>query len=149
MTLIDARRPEWADKEFNPSGLAEWLGLDPHFPGLVAWDVFDAVLTPGDVILMMCWRDPEDAPGRSGKKPRYRTVHGIAAFASSATTECSTAAKPRSITQTQSSGPTDSAFAPAWNALVLPRLLENQARRRVKLPHYFSLKKPLIRAGLL
>ena len=32
-------------------------GLVPRAPGLVAWDVFDAVLTPGDVILLMSWRD--------------------------------------------------------------------------------------------
>ena len=25
--------------------------------GLVTWDVFDAVLTPGDVILLLSWRD--------------------------------------------------------------------------------------------
>ena len=29
----------------------------PGAPGLVAWDVFEAVLTPGDVILMVSWRD--------------------------------------------------------------------------------------------
>jgi hypothetical protein len=29
----------------------------PDAPGLVGWDIFDAVLTPGDVILLMSWRD--------------------------------------------------------------------------------------------
>jgi len=33
------------------------LGLDVSAAGLVRWDVFDAVLTPGDVILMLSWRD--------------------------------------------------------------------------------------------
>jgi hypothetical protein len=28
---------------------------------LVGWDVFDAVLSPGDVILLMSWRDKEAA----------------------------------------------------------------------------------------
>jgi hypothetical protein len=27
----------------------------------MGWDVFDAVLTPGDVILMMVWKSKEDA----------------------------------------------------------------------------------------
>jgi hypothetical protein len=30
---------------------------------LLAWDVFDAVLTPGDLILMMSWRDRAAAEG--------------------------------------------------------------------------------------
>jgi hypothetical protein len=30
-------------------------------PGLVAWDVFDAVRTPGDVILLLSWRSQVDA----------------------------------------------------------------------------------------
>jgi hypothetical protein len=28
---------------------------------MVAWDVFDAVLTPGDLILLMSWRTSGDA----------------------------------------------------------------------------------------
>ena len=30
-------------------------------PGLVAWDVFDAVLTPGDIILQASWKDKDYA----------------------------------------------------------------------------------------
>ncbi len=33
------------------------LGLREDAPGLVAWDVFDAVLTPGDTMLLLSWRD--------------------------------------------------------------------------------------------
>jgi hypothetical protein len=36
---------------------ARALGLAPEAPGLVAWDVFDALLAPGNCILMMAWRD--------------------------------------------------------------------------------------------
>ncbi len=57
ITLIDARRPpEWA-KEVSPDDVAKWLGLVPGAQGLVAWDVFDAVLTPGELILLASWRD--------------------------------------------------------------------------------------------
>jgi heme-degrading monooxygenase HmoA len=57
LTLIDAKRPaDWVEKAC-PKAVAEWLGLVPDAAGLVAWDVFDAVLTPGEVILMLSWRD--------------------------------------------------------------------------------------------
>jgi heme-degrading monooxygenase HmoA len=57
ITLIDAKRPpDWV-KQASPDEVAKWLGLAPDAPGLVAWDVFDAVLTPGDVILLVSWRD--------------------------------------------------------------------------------------------
>jgi heme-degrading monooxygenase HmoA len=57
LTLIDAKRPaDWLEKA-GPKAVAEWLGLVPDAAGLVAWDVFDAVLTPGEVILMLSWRD--------------------------------------------------------------------------------------------
>jgi heme-degrading monooxygenase HmoA len=57
ITLIDARRPpEWVEQT-GPDGIAEGLGFPAHASGLVEWDVFDAVLTPGDVILLVSWRD--------------------------------------------------------------------------------------------
>jgi heme-degrading monooxygenase HmoA len=57
ITLIDARRlPEWVERS-RPGDVAKWLGFAPAFDGLVAWDVFDAVLTPGEVILLVSWRD--------------------------------------------------------------------------------------------
>ncbi|GHO88516.1 hypothetical protein KSZ_65220 [Dictyobacter formicarum] len=57
VTLIDAKRPpEWV-KEASPEDVAQWLGLAPHASGFVSWDVFDAVLTPGDIVLLVCWRD--------------------------------------------------------------------------------------------
>ena len=57
LSLVSARRPEgWA--ELRAAGAcAAFLGLDARADGLVAWDVFDAVLTPGDLILLLTWRD--------------------------------------------------------------------------------------------
>ena len=47
VTLIDARRPaDWA-KTFTATDASAYLGLDREAEGLVGWDVFDAVLTPG------------------------------------------------------------------------------------------------------
>lgn len=56
-TLIDAKRPaEWIE-ETSPENIAGSLGRATSAPGLITWDVFDAVLTPGDVILLLSWRD--------------------------------------------------------------------------------------------
>jgi len=54
VTLIDARRPgDGADAEAT----ARWLGLEPQAQGLFSWDVFEAVLTPGDQMLLLSWKD--------------------------------------------------------------------------------------------
>jgi heme-degrading monooxygenase HmoA len=61
VTLIDARRPPEFVTAAGADGAAEWLGLRPQAAGLVMWDVFDAVLTPGDLILLMVWRGKDHA----------------------------------------------------------------------------------------
>jgi heme-degrading monooxygenase HmoA len=67
VTLIDAKRPpEWV-KAAKPDEVAGWLSLVPDASGLVAWDVFDAVLTPGDIILLVSWRDRAAAEAFEGK----------------------------------------------------------------------------------
>jgi heme-degrading monooxygenase HmoA len=61
VVLIDAERPlGWAEKA-DPEDVAKWLGLAVKASGLVSWDVFDAVLAPGDVILLTSWRDENAA----------------------------------------------------------------------------------------
>lgn len=47
--------------EGSPEMRAARLGLRDDTPGLVAWDVFDAVLTPGDTMLLLSWRDDDAA----------------------------------------------------------------------------------------
>lgn len=67
VTLIDGKQPaEWV-KHTSPDDVAMWLGLAPDASGIVAWDVFEAVLTPGDIILLMSWRDEAVAAGFEGK----------------------------------------------------------------------------------
>jgi heme-degrading monooxygenase HmoA len=58
VTLVDAKR---AVKDPAPEQIAGSLGLQADAAGLVAWDVFEAVLTPGDVILLMTSRDRKAA----------------------------------------------------------------------------------------
>ncbi|HEX6567449.1 MAG TPA: antibiotic biosynthesis monooxygenase [Chthoniobacterales bacterium] len=61
VTLINGRRPtEWV-KAAGPNGVARWLGLNASAKGLIEWDVFDAVLAPGDVILLMSWKNQKAA----------------------------------------------------------------------------------------
>ena len=56
--LIDGKQPPAAGAPRAASDqVARGLGLTPAAPGLVTWDVFDAVLTPGDAILLTSWRD--------------------------------------------------------------------------------------------
>jgi heme-degrading monooxygenase HmoA len=57
ISLIDAKRPPQWLEQTAPDDVAKWLGFAPGAPGLVAWDVFDAVLNPGDIILLNSWRD--------------------------------------------------------------------------------------------
>jgi heme-degrading monooxygenase HmoA len=57
VTLASARRAAASIAAASPRDVAAGLGLAPDAAGLVAWDVFDAVLTPGDVVLLATWRD--------------------------------------------------------------------------------------------
>ncbi|MFL6755313.1 MAG: antibiotic biosynthesis monooxygenase family protein [Sphingomicrobium sp.] len=56
LTLIDARRPTEWNETSNPADCSQFLGLDPYADGLLDWDVLEAVLTPGDLILVQSWR---------------------------------------------------------------------------------------------
>jgi heme-degrading monooxygenase HmoA len=56
VVLIDAKRPSDWKETTNPADCAEWLGLWP-LHGFLDWDLFDAVLTPGDIILMATFKD--------------------------------------------------------------------------------------------
>jgi len=61
ITLIDAKRPaQWAETS-NAVACSDYLGINRYADGMVSWDVFDAVLTPGDLILLMSWRTRGDA----------------------------------------------------------------------------------------
>lgn len=56
VVLIDAKRPSNWKETTNTADCAEWLGLLP-FHGFLDWDLYDAVLTPGDIILMATFKD--------------------------------------------------------------------------------------------
>jgi len=57
VTLLDAKRaPDWV-RQAGADAVAKSLGLDAAVSGLVAWDAFDALMTPGDVIAVATWDD--------------------------------------------------------------------------------------------
>ena len=61
VTLLDAKRaPAWV-REAGALQVAISMGLDTNATGLLAWDAFDALMEPGDVIVAAIWRDQADA----------------------------------------------------------------------------------------
>jgi heme-degrading monooxygenase HmoA len=69
VTLITMSRPlEEADMSSLPD-CAGWLGLDPWSEGSTSWDIFEAVLTPGDLVLLVSWRDAAAAQAYEDMHP--------------------------------------------------------------------------------
>jgi heme-degrading monooxygenase HmoA len=62
ITLIDAKQvPEWVASQ-NAHEIALYLGFDLNSYGdCVSWDVFEAVFSPGDIILLCSWNDQASA----------------------------------------------------------------------------------------
>jgi heme-degrading monooxygenase HmoA len=71
VTLVDATRPPDSSEAGapGPDAAAAWLGLHRDAEGLVGWDVFDAVLTPGDRVLLLSWRTPAAAAAFEQRAP--------------------------------------------------------------------------------
>jgi heme-degrading monooxygenase HmoA len=61
VTFIDVKRPADLNEKATAAETAARLGLHKNAAGLVGWDVYDAVLTPGDLILMIAWQTKADA----------------------------------------------------------------------------------------
>ena len=65
LTLLDAKAPassrDFSDAKqsatkLSPQESAHYLGLPMQAEGMLAWDVFDAVLAPGDLLLLISWK---------------------------------------------------------------------------------------------
>jgi heme-degrading monooxygenase HmoA len=88
ISLVDAKWPTLGAAWSTPADCANYLGLDLSVTGLVSWDVFDAVLTPGDLILFVVWRTNEDAEAfestlnlpQGGRLRRVRVVRDYGMF---------------------------------------------------------------------
>lgn len=79
VTFVDAKRPATLGEAVPAGETAAYLGVDQNAPGLVGWDVYDAVLTPGDLIVMMAWKTNAEAETfmKAIKLPEGRRMRGI------------------------------------------------------------------------
>jgi hypothetical protein len=67
VTLHDGKfSPEWVKQALSEE-VAKALGIDTNAPGLVSWDVFDHLITSGDVIAVVTWRDHAAAEAFLGR----------------------------------------------------------------------------------
>ena len=84
--MITAQRPAERAATCQPKEVAAFLGLPPGMDGLVEWDVFDAVLAPGDLILLTTWRDGASASAfqaalpEGGRRRQVRVVRDYGMF---------------------------------------------------------------------
>jgi heme-degrading monooxygenase HmoA len=62
LTLIDAKQaPEWVAAN-NPQEMALHLGFDLYSYGdCISWDIFDSLSSPGEIILVVTWKDARSA----------------------------------------------------------------------------------------
>jgi heme-degrading monooxygenase HmoA len=89
VSLIEMTRPASLPEDAPSNAVAAHLGLPAQVEGLVGWDVFEAILTPGDLLLLLAWRDPttaeageRDAPVPSAaRRRRVRIVRDYGMFA--------------------------------------------------------------------
>lgn len=56
LLLVESKRPQEVSEAATTADLAAGLGY-VQCEGLVAWDIFEGVLTPGDLVLIMSFRD--------------------------------------------------------------------------------------------
>jgi len=80
LSIVEMRRPPELPEDSSPEDLARHLGLPQHAHGLVEWDVFDAILSPGDLLLLMAWRDVATADAGERAAPagaRHRRVRVV------------------------------------------------------------------------
>jgi heme-degrading monooxygenase HmoA len=61
ITLINAARPSGWRETNDPDDLAKQLDLGRWATTSGSWDLFDAVLTPGELILLISWKDDSAA----------------------------------------------------------------------------------------
>ena len=88
IALIEAKWPETSGGAADVGGVSRYLQFDAKAVGLVGWDIFDAVLTPGDLILLTSWKtkDSADAFARSatlapgGRLRQVRVVRDYGMF---------------------------------------------------------------------
>lgn len=86
VSIVELPRPVGLADDASPEAVGRALGLQETAPGLVAWDVFDAILTPGNLLLLLGWRDAaaadqgECAVPADARQRRVRVVRDYGMF---------------------------------------------------------------------
>ena len=67
VTLIDVPYTPKGVGSDNPQELALYLGFDLYSYGdCISWDIFEALSTPGEIILTVTWKDAQSATDHAG-----------------------------------------------------------------------------------
>lgn len=89
VTLIDAKQTqEWVSMN-NPQEIAIYLGFDLNSYGdCISWDIFDSLSNPGEIILVVTWRDEQSATAHAATQivpddARVRVVRIVRDYAES------------------------------------------------------------------
>ena len=79
ISIIEAKRPPGLPDGAPAEEIASRLGLSKVVDGLVEWDVFDAILNSGDLLLLLSWCDAAaaEAGERGGTIPDGARVRRI------------------------------------------------------------------------
>jgi heme-degrading monooxygenase HmoA len=83
LSIIEMRPPPALVEDATPEAIGRVLGLPAGASGLVDWDVFEAILTPGDWLLLLAWRDEgaaEEAVPEGARHRRVRVVRDYGMF---------------------------------------------------------------------
>lgn len=83
VSLIEIQRPADFSSAASAEEIARRLGWREDAAGLVDWDILDAILTPGAMLLLLCWRDAANAtdtapPGARRRQVRVVRTYGMA-----------------------------------------------------------------------
>ncbi len=69
LSIIEMQRPTDLSEKAQSEVFADRFGLHKGTEGLIEWDVFEAILAPGDFLLLSAWRD-----ARSAEQANLRVV---------------------------------------------------------------------------
>jgi heme-degrading monooxygenase HmoA len=77
ISIVELRRPLDLAADASAETIARRLGLPSGAGALVDWDVFEAILTPGDLLLLLGWRDAEAGEFAIPSGARHRRVRVV------------------------------------------------------------------------
>lgn len=86
LSIVELRRSAEVPVDADAETLGRHLGLQETAHGLVEWDIFDAILNPGDLLLLLAWRDAaaaqlgERAVSPGARLRRVRVVRDYGMF---------------------------------------------------------------------